>query len=510
MQFFTRKRILILGFCVVFSLAAHAGFLIFIQKRAALIRKHEKTISLAIQNSSPRLPFKEIEIIKDKQEQRLPSNVEMALSKETLTLEDNFSPYLEFSIIRDIKLLPQPQNEKQLPLPIIAERKPAFKPFPVKALRPSFQRIIIPTKELFLTISEPKKREPFPIVLLPSLKELSTLSCGKDFLTHVSYLSQDDGYLFAITIVPPKKEAFKGMKKNVFFLLDHSNAMQKRRLTFTKNAISSAIFQLGKNDTYNILAYNKTITALSAKNLSPSKPNLLATKNFLRSIEIGSFLTSANLSLALQKISAIPASKNEVNIVILLSSGENLEKYKSFFHSWTRNNSSFSLFAISMTDDPNNEFLDFFASMNGGQLIMAGSFPNIRNKLTKLIHSINRPFAQNISIRASNTKPGSHMQIYAPLNEVLYLDHPLVLLGSTKKLEDFTLFVQGRAGNKWVNIKKEISFEAAEEASDYIRREWDILNAHKSFSKYLSDQNTSHLQEASDLLKIWDMDRVLR
>lgn len=343
------------------------------------------------------------------------------------------------------------------------------------------------------------------LLSLPPLKELSTLSCSEDFDVSLSFYPQKNENLFAITLIPKNKKPFTKIKKNVFFLLDCSNSIQQRRLRISRYAIISSLSALKKEDKFNILAFDNSLYMLSSKNLIPSAQNFFKARDFLRRISLGSFFSHVNYSIPLNKIVTLPDKKDEINIVILFSNGDELERQKNklFINRWTKkNNGNFSLFAIATNDDQNLELLDFCSEANKGKLVLASYDRNIKKTLTKLIKSIDFPIIKNISATVIPKKENRKIILQTPFKlPNIYFCQPIVIVGTIDKLENFTLFLQGFHGNKFFNIKKELSFDRAEEDPDLHKKTKNLNQSYSLFAKYLISEDLSFLKKAQDISK---------
>ena len=92
----------------------------------------------------------------------------------------------------------------------------------------------------------------------------------------------------------------------------------------------------------------------------------------------------------------------------------------------------------------------------------------------------------------------------------LYLDQPYVILGETDTLDDFILFVQGRLKDRWLNIKKRVSFLNARKGNKSLKEELALQKAYHLYDQYLSDDDPKHLSEAKTLLEPYDLQAAIR
>jgi len=356
----------------------------------------------------------------------------------------------------------------------------------------------------------------FSLIDIPKLDDLATL-CYKDYFdTEVTFSPQKDnnGYIFAITLIPKSSIRLNKLKKNIYFLIDKSNSIQNDRLTSTRHAIASALSLLEKDDEFNIFAFDNKMDILSNINLHKNNTSLSKAKSFLRELSIGSFFSSTNYSLPLFKVINNNTKKDEINIAILLSNGEGLNKSKQtkIINEWTRlNKGNLSLYSINLSDDKNTSILEMFSALNKGKLITSTTKRGIKRKLNKLLSSINAPIAKNIVANAICLDEAANIKLYTSNSSpALFLNEPYVILGTMDKLEDFTIFIQGHCKNSFFNLKKKVSFEKARQSTSSLQKELALKQAIHSYEKYIVDNNSHHLLEAKNLLEPFDIKPIIR
>lgn len=346
---------------------------------------------------------------------------------------------------------------------------------------------------------------------IPNLTELNTIKCNDDFDVDLEYIAKEDntGYIFAITLIPKPVSNFKKLKQNFYFVIDRSNSILNKRFLATRAAVSSALMSLDKGDTFNILTFDSKLDFAFAKNQHPTHDMILEAKNFLKNQHIGNFFSSKVFFLPLNKMLNNPIKQDEINNIIFITDGDELDKPKNYhlLQKWTEVNSGIqSFYALGVSTDKNLPILDFFSSVNKGQLITASTSKNIRRHLVKLIKSLSTPVAKNIVVTAYDQSL-SNIKFYQDPSKQnpLYLDSPYVLIGSTEKIEDFCIFVQGKNPENWFNIKKDISFQRAKRGGASLQKKWAVYNANKLYEEYLKDANLNHLRKAEELLRPYDL-----
>jgi hypothetical protein len=404
-------------------------------------------------------------------------------------------------------LLPQRIEGESL----VFESLPMPQPTPPSPSTITYETTLLSPPSLNETTHPPKNQlfTPNPhLPDFPSLSELETASYSDAFDTEILFLPREDekGYLFAVTLIPrPHLQALK-IKQNYSFLIDRSNSIQKERLVAAKNAIYKALDELDGDDTFNIIAFDSKIERLSPTSLPYSEESLQTAKAFLDRIELGSFFSSAQLLKPLFLTIPSTIKEDELHTAIVLTDGDLLHKkgaQKSLLYEWTANNAGrVALFAVGIGDDPYLSALETTAAFNKGTMVYSPTKGSLKRKLLKLMKTISYPIAKNLSCRAITREAANQIELYPKQHFMphLYFNEPYVILGTTKNLEDFILFVQGRLKNKWIHIKKKISFVHAKKGTTSLKAQWALQQAYDLYGKYLCDENPDHLLKARELL----------
>ena len=416
-----------------------------------------------------------------------------------------------------------PENEKDKTL--INKRYP-LKDLNIDQLKKTiFFKELLEDDNFLINLLKQKKLTDFSTIFsstpsffdLPSLEDLSTMSYKDFFNIDIAFAPDEnsDGFIFAITLIPKSNLKLTKFKQNIFFLVDKSNSIQKERLTSTRHAIVSSLNLLNKEDRFNILAFDKKLDVLSRKNLTPNNSSISRAKKFLINQNIGSFFSSTNLSIPLFKVLNNNVKDDEINIAILLSNGEGIHKFKNYqvINEWTKlNKGNLSLYTLSLHDDKNYPILELFSCLNKGKLLSSSTKRGIKRKLQRLIKSLNHPIAKNISSTAIFLDKKANIQLYPSMNQNpnLYLEEPFVIIGTADKLEDFTLFLQGKSAKGFFNLKKHISFDRAKQVGESLQRELAIKKASLCYEKYLTDNDPSHLDDAENHLQPFEIEPAFR
>lgn len=555
-----RKKIFI-G-CFGTSIVLHAAALFCLQRYSLWfsssqpVAKSENWLSLVDKEERDQIlktAFDQIEVgetqiqLIPKQEESLALTVQNAVQVKEYDIHVPFElpfpvhePLLSSPVLPTFLMPNQPFNlldhlPKDLIVPAPAKAPPpVFLPLPtnapiaLSAKPPNFdQSLAAPifysnNLDLALTDEPQVGKAPTPIPLpnlpkLPTLAELETSSYSESFDADLVFLPKEEGtgYFFALTLIPRPDLNLPKLTQHVTFLIDRSNSIQQGRLNATKSAVQKALSEISAEDTFNIIAFDHKMEKMSPNDLYCTTKSRGLAEEFLRKVQLGSFFSTSDLHKPLFVTVPGQTKQDEIYTAILLTDGENLAKkttQRSILHDWTGyNGGKLSLFAIGM-NDLNLPLLDTAAFLNRGKLIHAPTNRGLKRKLLKLLKTIQYPVAKNISCHAISRSPQSKIVLFPHNSQMshLYLDQPFVILGETDTLDDFILFVQGHLKNRWLNIKKTISFLNARKGSKSLRAEMALQKAYQLYAQFFIDENPKHIAEAALLLEPHDLKAALQ
>jgi hypothetical protein len=422
-------------------------------------------------------------------------------------------------------IIPAPSKQTQPmfhPLPNHSALTLSGKPPTVLEATPAAPIVYSDKIDLALTESPQIGKAPTLIPLpnlpkLPSLDDLETSSYSDSFDADLVFLPREDGkgYIFALTLIPQPDLKLPKLNQRITFLIDRSNSIQQGRLNATKAAVHKALEELSSEDTFNIIAFDSKMEKMSPNDLPCMGKAYALAESFLEKIQLGSFFAASDLYKPLFLTVPGYARNDEVHTAILLTDGESFAKkaaQRAVLHDWTQyNGGKVTLFAVGMNDS-HMETLDAAAAFNRGKVINAPTHRGLKRKLQKLIKTIQHPVAKNLACHAISRSPQSKIQIYPKSSQMphLYLDQPYVILGETDTLDDFILFIQGRLKDRWLNVKKTISFLNARKGNKTLKQELALQNAYHLYEQYVLDDNPKHIADAKALLEPYDFQAVFR
>lgn len=345
---------------------------------------------------------------------------------------------------------------------------------------------------------------------LPTLEELDTTSYSEEFDTDLVFVPRQDGlgYLFALTLIPKTDLHIPKMRQHYMFLIDKANSIQKERLFQTKSAVYRALEELRPEDTFNIIVFDSKMEKLFPSQRAANRPSLLAAKEFLHKIELGSFFSPADLYKPLLVTVPSYVEEDELYTAVLCTDGDGLSKKNAqlaLLREWSRyNQGKVSLYALGMSGDKHLNSLEAICAFNRGQSTQSPSRRGFKRKLLRLMKTIHAPIVKNISCHAFSRSPHTSVKIY-PENartRHLYEGQPYTIIGSVDTLDDFVLFIQGRIKDRWLNIKKTVSFISAKKGDSSLEAQWAWQKAYDLYGQYQQDKNSNHLEEMRMLIDL--------
>jgi len=341
-----------------------------------------------------------------------------------------------------------------------------------------------------------------------NIDQLATIANTDDFVVETHYSPSYDGsyYFFRLRFIPKADAVFKRIQQNMFFLVDRSNSIDKKRYDFSKKSIIKALSMLNDGDTFNILVFDDTVTRLAHNNLSWNTDNIAMAQGFLENQPHGGMFASTDLYSSLDKIIPEVVADNEVNTAILLSDGDTflrLNQQRETIGEWTRNNTGkVTLFSVASGKRNNLPLLDLLCSFNKGMLVYTPDDSQLETTMTNLMHSIQTPIGKDIFATIVLQDKDTKINIFPRTSRLpnLYKEIPYTIYGTINKPKTFHIFLQGKYYDKWLDIKKTITFDIPPDEDNAIEKTYRIHYAYDFYEKYLNDGDISHLTTARKIL----------
>jgi len=335
-----------------------------------------------------------------------------------------------------------------------------------------------------------------------------TIAGSQHFDMHVEYAPRQNrpGYIFKVTLYPKMDVVFKRIAQNYYFLIDRSNSIPRGRFLINKHLVSQALDHLKPRDSFNILFFDDKVTKFAESNQDWNEESVARAREFLKYQNHGGYFAATELYSLLGKVIPSEVSDQEVHTAILLSDGDSylsVDKQRQMIGGWTEQNAGkVSLFSVATGSGNNLPLLELISSFNRGALVYAMDPKEINERLIELVKAIRNPIGKKIvATTISNDK--QMVILLQPKKERLpnlYKDRPFTIYGSTNRLSDFVLFLQGNFYDSYFDIKKHINFSEARLGTQSLEREWTQLLVQEFYERFFQDGNLKHIAEAKKLL----------
>ena len=148
--------------------------------------------------------------------------------------------------------------------------------------------------------------------------------------------------------------------------------------------------------------------------------------------------------------------------------------------------------------------LDLLSTLNKGFLRVAKSSESISDELKTLIQALHSPIGRDLTVAAHPHDSRAHIEIYPTQERLpdLYENLQYVLYGSIDQPSDFSIFLQGRHTDHWLDIKKSIALSKGTLSDDAQLKKGILLQlAYQEYEQFLNSGRPEFLQKAKALLE---------
>ena len=147
--------------------------------------------------------------------------------------------------------------------------------------------------------------------------------------------------------------------------------------------------------------------------------------------------------------------------------------------------------------------LEILASLNKGELMYSQTHAAFPRKVASLVKHSSKFIAQSVHINSALKTNDDVILEFFPDSKIaphIFSDKSYTIIGRCSKLVDFELFVQGKQGSQWLNIKKNISLKNARTGSQSVYKDYTTYTAYSKYREFLNDGDTSLLDQAKKIL----------
>jgi hypothetical protein len=332
---------------------------------------------------------------------------------------------------------------------------------------------------------------------------------GEAFDLRVEYAHKKErpGYVFKLTLSPKQELCARRMVQNYYFLIDRSNSIPRGRFALNKKIVAAALSHLKQGDSFNILLFDDRVVKLSETPVMWNQENLVKATEFLEMQQHGGYFAATDLYASLGKVLPQNPKQDEMHTAFLLSDGDTylpIEKQRQTIGGWTlQNGGQIALYTATSGGGNNLPLLELISMFNKGLLVYSPDPLQMEERFIELIKMIRNPIGKDLTLTTLSTDHQMSVRLQPKEHHLphLYLNRPYVVYGSTNRLSDFVLFLQGNALGRPIDLKKRVSFQNARTASPDIEKRWVQLIAYEHYYNFLREGNLKHLDVAKRLLQ---------
>lgn len=344
----------------------------------------------------------------------------------------------------------------------------------------------------------------------PTLDDLKTDSYPDSFALETKLFASDsDVYDFVCTLKTENSHVFATLPLNVLYILDPSTSIEPHRFETFKKAILTSIKQLDEDTTFNIAVIDKQgAKYLHEKSVRPSQSSQSFAKRFLDKVDQHPVsFTGLITTLKNEKEKA----QNEIThrSCLILSDGncaKNIRLDRQHLESLTSIDAgNFSIYTASVSDKNNKAMLSLLAKINHGFSMYTKTHASFPRKFAAMVRHIKRPLLHDIHISFPDSDDKS---VYSntEITPILLADKSFSFYGHSRSKDRARIFIQGRSGDRWVNILKELPMDQARKARYSLRKKLESQKTLLSLYSFLKTKDEKHLVEAKSHSQKFDLD----
>lgn len=224
--------------------------------------------------------------------------------------------------------------------------------------------------------------------------------------TFLMHLSQEEKAHGMISIIPPRREGFLGMARDVVFLLDRSGSMEGVKMGSAARACSLLLSTLEPRDRFAIQAFDDSVEWLThGENrhfISASEAGIEKGNRYLRTIEArGGTELYLSIGDALQKIS-VERQSTAMPVIVVLTDGQVGDEAR-ILKRIQKEIGDVRVFTVGIDTAVNEGFLSRLASLGGGTSAFVAPGENLENALRAIGREIGAPLVVDVSITDVDT-----------------------------------------------------------------------------------------------------------
>lgn len=345
----------------------------------------------------------------------------------------------------------------------------------------------------------------------PTLEDLGTDSFPEAFAIDTRVLSNknENSKDFAYTIKTYEKDLIEPLPIHMLYILDTSSTIEAHRFKIFKESIIKSISYLEPNARFNIAILKKgKIQMLHENSVFPTISSKSYVKRHLKNITQGKSIGFQDLTSLIQKEKYIASTDVTHRLCILLSDGKfsnNIRVDQDHLNKITNDNvGNFSLYTASVSDKNNKAMLSLLAKLNHGFSLYTRTHASFSRKFATLVKHIQHPLIHDIMITFPDDEDAK-VYLEKKVSPILLADKGLTFYGKNSTKPSSRVFIQGKCGDRWINILKEIPNTNIRRGRYTYQRKFANQKSFLSLYSFLKTKDEKYLTNAKKHTSSYDL-----
>lgn len=261
-----------------------------------------------------------------------------------------------------------------------------------------------------------------------------------------------DGGYFTLTLEPPdslRPEA--AVPRDMVFVIDNSGSMHGQPMDVARETVRNAVQSLNPDDTFQIMRFSETASALSSRPLSNTKRNR---SRGVQYIDDMSGMGGTNMIEGIKAALGAPSTKGRMPIVMFLTDGY-IGNEKSIFEAVSQTIGDSRIFSVGVGNSPNRHLLNGLATNGRGSAYYVGIGEKPEEAVDTFYEKIAFPALSDVEIEWGDLEVRDVVPSRIP---DLFVGQPVVVYGRFKGTPRGNVKVRGRLGKKDVALPISLNF----------------------------------------------------
>ncbi|MCH9618548.1 MAG: hypothetical protein SP4CHLAM5_06810 [Chlamydiia bacterium] len=346
----------------------------------------------------------------------------------------------------------------------------------------------------------------------PTLEQLETDSFPDGFTIQTRLLSSAEGedVDFVCTIRADEKDLIDRLPTHILYVLDTSKSIEAHRFNLFKKAIVKSLEQLDRKTTFNIAVLNGgKIKKLREKGVVPTKSAISYAKRFLKKIDQSPKISFDHLITLLEKEKRLALKGKAARSCVLLTDGNFAGSLRVESGCLKRliaiNAGNFSIYTASISDKNNKSMLSLLSKLNHGFSLFTRTHASFPRKFSLMLKHIKQPVMHDIVVTFPDDDDETKAYVNNTISPILLTGRNLTIFGTTPTKKSRRVFIQGRSGNKWINILKELPLGASRRGKHALQKKLANQKTLFSLQSFLDTNDEKYLSDAKKYSEEYDL-----